>query len=80
MTSLENYCRGERRPGAKLTAETVRQIMDSTESCAVLADKLHVSRVAIHKVRVGKSWNHITGLPRVKPYERIRELRAEGLV
>jgi hypothetical protein len=51
--------RGEDHGCAKLTAESVLQIRDSTESDVALAEKYKVSRTTIHEIRKRISWNHI---------------------
>lgn len=72
MTITAKTSRGEKRPQAKLTDAKVREIMASDEPLSVLASRYGTSKPAIHFVKVGKTWNHITGLPWIPKSERIR--------
>lgn len=54
------YNRGEDAPSAKLTEPDVVEILLSTEPLSVLAERYHVSNIAIWKVRHRKTWKHIT--------------------
>lgn len=50
------HCIGERSPNARLTWAGVREIRDSSDTCAELARRLDVSRKAVWLVRKGRSW------------------------
>jgi hypothetical protein len=56
---------GHRRPGlrhhsTRLTEEAVREIRASTASLVALGERFGVSGDAIHKVRKGLTWKHVT--------------------
>lgn len=51
--------RGERTPRAKLTAEKVVEILNSTESTRALSKRYGVSFTAIWVLRRGETWKHI---------------------
>ena len=47
---------GEKSPSAKLTYEIVKEIRQSSESCAALGKKYGVSKTAISYIRRGRTW------------------------
>jgi HNH endonuclease/NUMOD4 motif len=47
---------------AKLSPEDAREILQSTDSCSVLAAKFGVTRGNIWNIRNGKSWGHVRGV------------------
>lgn len=51
--------RGEQHPGAKLSADDVREIRASGESMYALARRFGVSDVNIHRIRTRKIWRSV---------------------
>ena len=58
--------RGEKQSSTKLTTEIVLNVISSKETTRALGAKYGVGHSAIVAIRTGKTWNHITGLPRHK--------------
>lgn len=58
----EAICRGERKPGVKLTEELVRQIKIRSQERTQhqLAAEYGVSRSSIQKILDGTKWKHVT--------------------
>ena len=52
--------KGEASPQAKLDDATVRLIRQSTESHAALARQFNCKAETVRKVRLGKTWTHVT--------------------
>lgn len=64
-----NTAIGEDHAKAKITEADVPKILARLligHSCAVIAADYGVTDCAINAIRRGKSWNHITGLPKVR--------------
>lgn len=64
---------GDDHGGAKITAADVPRILARLligHSCAQVAADYGVTDCAINAIRRGKSWNHVTGLPRMAPRKR----------
>ncbi len=53
--------RGERNRNARLTRESVLEILSSTETTASLARRLGVAEPTIADVRAGRTWRHLKG-------------------
>lgn len=58
---------GESNGNAVLTEDIVRQIMVSAETNRELANRLGVKYGRVQEVRTGRAWNHVTGLPCIRP-------------
>ena len=56
---LANPCRGEAKPGAKLTEEDVRTILRSDASDSALARRFGVSAHTVLMIRRRKKWSHV---------------------
>jgi hypothetical protein len=54
----------------KLTEEQVKYIMSSDKGARVLGRELKICHTAISSIRLGKSWNHITGIPRNEKFDK----------
>ncbi len=63
-TGLIVTTRGEKQSQTKLTKEIVLDIMNSKDTVRALGAKYGVGHSCIVSIKTGKSWNHITGLPR----------------
>lgn len=59
MVSKGRQKRGEQLPQTKLTADIVRQIKTSTESCLSIAKTFGISPSHAWNIRAGKRWGHI---------------------
>ena len=59
MAAKGRSTRGERSPGAKLSAPQVRRIRASSESVRSLAKEFRVSPSLVSRVRSGHRWAHI---------------------
>jgi hypothetical protein len=55
---------GERQGHSKLTEQDVLEILTGRENCRVTGEKYRVTSSNISAIRLGKSWNRVTGLPR----------------
>lgn len=55
-----NSLTGESNPQSRLSEETVRFILSSSESSQRLADVLSVDRKTIYLIRARQTWKHIT--------------------
>jgi hypothetical protein len=61
-TKPERYPRGEKRWGAKLNDDSVREIRKSlAENCPgkILAERFGVNEKQISNIRLGKTWKHV---------------------
>jgi hypothetical protein len=58
--------KGVTMPNSLLTDEIIREVLLSPLTFAQCSVKYNVSRGAIHNIRSGRSWNHVTGLPKLK--------------
>ena len=56
--------RGEFQSNTKLTTEQVVEIFNSKDTVRALGKKYGVNHSAIVSIKIGKTWNHVTGLPR----------------
>ncbi len=50
----------------KLNEEIVRIIFNSPKNNSELGREYGVTESTISKIRIGRGWNHVTGLPRIK--------------
>ena len=60
---------GESHAKARLSSDDIPKILARLlwgETCAAIATDYGVTDCAINAIRRGKSWNHVTGLPRVR--------------
>jgi hypothetical protein len=55
---------GEMHYRAVLTEKEVRDIFATTGNLATVASKFGVSRMTVCEIRIGRTWNHVTGLPK----------------
>lgn len=54
---------GKRAAQAKLTSAEVKSIFESTENNCKLAELFNVTESTISKIKLGRGWNSVTGLP-----------------
>lgn len=56
--------KGEKNPTARLNAEQVRMIrglLASGESSSAIAERMGLTTLAIHHIKVGRTWAHVEG-------------------
>lgn len=63
-TGLFARRKGRMQTNSKLTDEIVREVMKSNESASILGRKYSVSSRLILSIRQGKTWSHVTNLPK----------------
>lgn len=69
MVRKNRQAKGVRTNRAKLTEESVREILSSRDRGDILAARFRVSATAISAIRQRKSWRHIVGVE-VIPYKQ----------
>ena len=59
--------RGELHPDSRVSGIQVLEILKSSgKTYQQLSNEYGISRGGIHNIKSGRTWNHITGLPKIK--------------
>ncbi len=60
------HTEGKRAVQAKLNGSQVKEIYQSAMNNCELGRRYNVTESTVSKIKLGRAWNHITGLPRIK--------------